>query len=234
METTPSLNSIIFAIWETIRQTPVISDSITEDLISFHIQNARASLIKQDLSKGRSVDSYIVQDLGCVELEAVDSAECCTEETGCYIKRTKLKIPSTIELRDTQLITRVGPVNKLSKSWQRVDYSRVPYLGLNKYTKKDIYFFLKDNDGYLYLAGHKTTIDMIEVINVQIVAENPRLVQAFKTCSGDSCYSDDLSYPVKQWMIDPIKKIVLESLGVQIKAPQDTTSDSRNNPTIQQ
>lgn len=232
---TPSLNMLTFTIWELIRQTPVSTDSISMDFISFLIQNTRARLIRQEINKKRSIDTYIIQDLSCVEMKAVDAAECCSESVDCIFMRSKLPIPSTIELYNNQLLTRVGPIDKTAKPFQRINYNRVPYQGLNKFTKNQICYYQKDMDGYLYLTTSKDNYSsLIEVINIQGVFENPKDAAAFKTCEGKPCYSDDDSYPIKQWMVDPLKQIVLEQLGIMVKAPQDQVSDGKNDykPTV--
>jgi len=227
---TPSLNELTFSIWEIVRQTPTISDSISMDFIEFLVHNTRAKLIRQEINKKRSIDTYIIQDLGCVEMEAIDAAECCSEDVGCVFMRSKLPIPSTIELYNDQTLTRVGPVDKTARPFQRISYTRVPYQGLNKYTKNQIAYYQQNMDGYLYLVtGKDNYANLIEVINVQGVFENPKDAANFRDCNDKPCYSDDDSYPIKQWMVDPLKQIVLQQLGIMTKAPEDQVSDGKNN-----
>lgn len=224
---------LIYSLWETVRQRPVISDSVTMDFINYLVKNARATLIRQELNKGRTIDSYIIQDLGCVPIESVDRSECCSVEVGCTFMRTKEPIPSTIELHNSQVLTRVGPVDKIGRPYDRVQYERVPYLGYSQVSKNTVRYFQKDNDGYLYLASGPN-IELLEYINIQGVFENPEDAANFVDCNNKPCFSDDSPYPVKAWMVDIIKTLVLKQLDMIIQAPQDQTVDNKNDykPTI--
>lgn len=226
---------LVFSLWETVRQQPTISDSISQDYISFLVKNARATLIRQELNKGRSIDTYIIQDLGCVQIEPIDRAECCSVEVECVFMRTVKPIPSTIELKNSQVLTRVGPVDKIARPYDRVDANRVPFLGYNKFTRNTVRYFQKDTDGYLYLASGPN-LGLLEYINVQGVFENPEDAADYVGCDDKPCFTDDSPYPVKAWMVDVIKTMVLKQLGIMIQAPEDQTSDGKNDfkPTVTQ
>ena len=64
--------------------------------------------------------------------------------------------------------------------------------------------------------------------------ENPQDAAAFRDCDDRPCYTDDSSYPVKSWMVDTIRQMVLQELGIMVKAPQDQVSDGKNSykPTV--
>jgi len=52
-------------------------ENISGKQLMFHFRNYRAKLVREDLGKGRTLDRQLVQNLGCVEVECVDAAECC-------------------------------------------------------------------------------------------------------------------------------------------------------------
>jgi len=132
MATTTSLNHITYLIINQLRGKAVVTDTLTPELVEQIVVNLRAQLIKQDGNKGYSADPYIIQDLGCVELEVVDAGESCIIESGCSLLRSIKPIPSTIELHNSQLFTRVGPINKGLPGYDLVQYERIPYVLNNK------------------------------------------------------------------------------------------------------
>lgn len=226
-----TMNELIYSIWSTVRPNQSITDPITEELIKFHIKNARATLLRQDLNKNRSVDPYIIQDLGCIDLVEADAAECCDIAVDCKVLRTAVPIPSMIELNQKTLITRVGPVIKSAKKWDIIPYERVPFEGLNKFTKNLIKVYQISNSSYIYILIPSNCTDsdaeFLEKINVQGVLEDPDEAKSFTQCGGGTCYTDDDKYPIKQWMVDPIKKAVIALLATEVKYGTDNSSNQK-------
>lgn len=227
------LNEISYSILEVVAPKAAITQPITLNEIKFHVKNTRALLIRNELNKNRTADPEIIQDLGCVELISVDRSECCDLDIGCNFLRTKLKIPGFVELHHKVMATRIGPVDKLSRPYQLIAYERVPFEFYNKFTRNEIKCFLMNNNDYLYLAIYKDNIlnKTLKKINIQGVFEDPTEVKPFISCSGAICYSDDSNYPVKEWMINSIKDIVIRMyIKPETLAPIDTSNDSKINP----
>lgn len=234
IQTTPSLNQLVYSILNTVRARTTSSEIITEEIVKFHIKNVRAQLIKQDINKGYTPDSYVIQDLGCVELELVDSGECCDIIAGCKTLRTVLPIPSVVELHHNQLFSRIGPVNKLEIPFDIVSYERIPYL-VNKFTNKRIRAFNQNNGGHIYLTIPESKVSLMKRINIQGVFEDPEEVAKFYTCSEEACYSDDSPFPVKAWMIPTIVQMVIEVfVGKQAVALTDLTNNAKTDLNSQQ
>lgn len=232
---TTSLNELVYSILNTIRGKTATTEIITFELVAYHIKNIRAQLIKQDSNKGYSADPYIIQDLGCLDLEKVDSADCCTDESDCVVLRTVRPIPSTIELHHKSLITRIGPVDKTAMKYDLIDYSRVPFIGENRFTKNKIKAYQMNNNGHIYLITPTFISKGLKKINVQGVFENPQDVASFQNCEGNSCYSDDSAYPVKSWMIPVISKMVIDMfLNQQSQAGIYTTNNAKMDINTQQ
>lgn len=232
----PTLNEISFSILDVIRPRAGTNDPISLDLIKFHIHNTRAMLIKQDLNKGYSPDPDIVQDLECVDMELVDRAECCSTNVNALFVRSKLQLPRFIELHHKQMIMRAGPVDKIAKNYDIITYSRVPFEGLNRFTKGLIKAFTMNNGGYLYLMIHPDNKKgfSIEKINVQGVFENPVEASKFLTCTNKPCYTDDSAYPIKSWMLNPIKDIIIKNyVGIQNRTGIDDSNNLKSDPKPQ-
>lgn len=231
---TTTLNELVYSILNTVRARPVSTEIISKELVAYHIRNVRAQLIKQDANRGYSADPYIIQDLGCLELEKVDSADCCTDESDCVVLRTKRPIPSVIELHHKQLITRVGPVDKTAINYDWIEYSRVPFIGENRFTKKRIKAYQMHNNGHIYLITPTFLSTGIKHINVQGVFENPEDVASYQNCEGTACYNNDSPYPIKSWMIPVITKMVIDMfVGPQAQALTDTTNNAKTDTNTQ-
>lgn len=229
MATTTSLNHITYLILNQLRGRSVVTDTITTDQVEQIIVNLRSQLIKQDANKGYSADPYIIQDLGCVELEEVDAGESCIIEAGCTLLRSVKPIPSTIELHNSQLFTRVGPINKGLPGYDYVHYERIPYVLNNKYSKDRVKYYMQNTDGYLYLVVPTNILQVLRFINVQGVFEDPRDAYNFEDCSGTPCYTDDSPFPVKNWMVNTLVKMTVELfLSQESQAPSDNTNNSKN------
>jgi hypothetical protein len=232
--TTTTLNELVYSILNTVRGRTSITELITKELVAYHVRNVRAQLIKQDSNRGYSADPYIIQDLGCLDLEKVDSAECCNGNSGCTVLRTVKAIPSTIEMHHKQLITRVGPIDKTAMPFDWIDYSRVPFIGLNKFTKDRIKAYQMSNNGHIYLITPNLLAKGLKKINVQGVFENPEDAALFTNCEGLSCYNEDSPYPIKSWMIPTITKMVIDMfVNQQAQAGIDFTNNAKADITPQ-
>jgi hypothetical protein len=219
-----TLNKLKFSVLN--RLDPLYHQELVSlDLIEDMLINTRSLLIKNDLNKGHSLDSDLIQDLGCLELEEVDTG-CCDYPTDCKVLRTKEKLPTFIEIKDKTLLTRVGPVNILLSPYQIINYSRVSYLNNNRFFKKFIKAFLKDN--YIYIIIHNSNITGwgLNVINVQGVLEDPRDAYLFNNCENGNCYTEESKFPIKSWMADALIEIVLEKLRKTHLSPTDRNTNN--------
>jgi len=232
--TTTTLNELVYSVLNTVRGRTAVTELITKELVAYHIRNIRAQLIKQDANRGYSADPYIIQDLGCLDLEIIDSAECCNVDSDCTVLRTVKTIPSTIEMHHKQLITRVGPTDKTAMPFDWIDYARVPFIGKNKFTKDRIKAYQMSNNGHIYLITPNFTARGLKKINVQGVFENPEDASTFTNCDGSTCYNDDSSYPIKSWMVPTITKMVIDMfVNQQSQAGVDSTNNAKTDVTPQ-
>lgn len=225
-----TLNKIAYDLLLIVRGGSFVSsEPISLNQIKYWISNTRARYIRNELNKSRTIDPFLIQDLGCIELEEVDRSECCATEVGCKFLRTKVKIPSSIELHHKNLLTRVGPIDKIGKPFDVIPYERVPYEFLNKFTKNTIKAFVMNNGGYVYIAVAEDNYKgkMLDVINIQGVFDDPTEMANFEACdSNKACYTDDSAYPIKPWMISQMKTDILKNnLLIMTQSPTDQVSD---------
>lgn len=225
---------IIFAIWGKIRPGIADEDSIDYREIAAEVHKQRALLIRNELNKGRTVDSNIIQDLGCVQLAVADRAECCDIDLDCDILRTSLTIPNAIELHHSNTLW-VGPVDKLDYSFSFLPLERAKWAGNGKHNKRSIFAYL--NNSRIYIFNKENNIQkMLQYINVRGVFEDPSQAARFSNCSsGSTCYNANTSnYPVNSWMLPYLEAQVIQNLTGKLRFPVDTTNDSSSNPTPQQ
>lgn len=226
-------NQAIFNILGKIK--PFLNDDteISPSEVGFKIANQRALLIRNEINKNRTIDPEIVQDLGCIAMEAVDPAECCDVTTGCKVVRTAVQIPSLIEMHNDYAIIRVGPVNKTKAGYSKTTLQGAKWVGNGKYTSQEVYYYL--HNGRIYLVS-KTDIPLfIDNINVMGVLENPADAASFINCSsGNTCYSSDDKYPVKAWMYNYIEGQVIQEYAQLYNLPSDFLNDGADNTVTKQ
>lgn len=226
-------NEIVFSILDKVK--PYLSDDteLSPRQVSFDIAKQRALLIRNELNKHRTIDPDIIQDLGCVELEAVDPAECCDITTGCKVLRTKLEIPSTIELHNDTGLTRIGPVDKTIREYSRTTLAASKFVGNGKYTQNEIYAYKANNRVYIISSDDKAKY--LTHINIRGIFEDPTDVIPFTNCSsGSSCYSSDSEYPIKAWMFTYIEGQLLTQYAQRYNLPADILNDGGDNTATKQ
>lgn len=223
-----TMNELVYQIWEKLRPNLSSDDDIDNRLIKAEIHNKRARFLRNELNRNRTVDPFIVQDLGCVEMQIVDRAECCDITIDCSILRSVQKIPSTIELHSDTMLW-VNPVDRLEKPFSLVDYQAAKFIGGHRFTSRQIYAFILNN--YLYLISEDDSHSQITHVSIRGVFENPEEAAVFVNCSdGSSCFTGDSEYPLKSWMADAVQTEVYNTLLSKIKLPVDTSNDSKGNP----
>lgn len=186
--------------------------------LKFILNYKRLQYLRQDYTKNYFDTDLMYQDLGCLELEAVDSAECCHFESGCTIYRTKEVLPTPLRFSD-RLGIKINAINK-TKRFELILPERAPFIGYTKYPSltEKVYWL----NGRLYMRG-------LYAINARIIAENPEDAKRFK-CDGQACYTDDSQYPLPGDMIDLITKDILSTeLKALISLGQDLENDAKDN-----
>jgi len=224
-----TLNECIYGVLDRIRPQLSDDESISERQITFDFENMRARFLRNEFNKNRTIDPAFIQDLGCIPLETVDRAECCEISADCYIVRTAVELPGTIEKWNETSLTRIGPIDKLQRPYSLVPYERAVYSGNGKFNGKAVFAFLRNRR--IYLVSQSRLLKHMEYLNVQGVFEEPRVAANFVDCDNKPCYTDNSPYPINKWLIDHITRQLIQEYVPLSTAPADTQNDASPNVT---
>lgn len=217
-----TLNQIVYNIRNLIKERNDDSQ-ISNSQIAFIFNNWRNRLITQNYRKARYSDVNLTQDLGIVEMELVDSAEDCNLRSRCNILKSKLRIPTPIEIDEKQLFSFIGSIDKTGPQYQLISWARLSWIKHQKYTGHIPYVAYKD--GYLYMINKK----VLDAINVQGIFEDPKEAAKFKTCEGVPCYTDDSRYPIDSGMIPLITELMFtKELAMYERATEDKSNNNND------
>lgn len=212
---------------------PSISDdnSIDERLLKHFIHTTRALFVRNELNKShRTVDSSLIQDLGLVELEAVDEfVPSDLTNINHTILRTVDTIPRTLELHTKPAFTYIGPLKQTSKGFKLVDIANVPYVGNGRFNKTFMYAFIMNDRMYITGDCNNTAFKGLKYINIKGVFENPEDAAKFYRPDGTPCYSDDEEYPLPAYMWKYVKRSILETDLRQFYVPIEDPANNANN-----
>lgn len=197
-------------------------NNISNDQLIWIFNKYRAKLIREDLNKKRSIDPQLIQNLGCVELECVDASECCDIQSHTTILRSRLPLPRVIEGYRKNYLLFVGTVDKVIPFTITTE-SQARWSKYNKYTGKSPRAYIRDDDRYLYLINAP---EGLELITVDIIAEDPQEAREFYSCSGEPCFDYDMEYPISAHMIPIINSLILQN---ELRIIETTAIDTMNN-----
>lgn len=198
---------------------------ISDENITYWINQVRATLITQELDKRQPIMDEWIQTIPCVELEQVDSSECCDIETGCVLLKSKLPIPDTIDTSEPNTILSVHGLDQTQI--HKGNRFRAKYKKFNRWTGKNRSWYLKDS--YLYIINDL----LLEKVSISAIFEDPSELEAFE-CEGVSCF-DPLTtrYPLSNKLASVVTDIVIKTKVLPfLQFPQDTTNNSTNESII--
>ena len=219
-----TLNEIVF----NIRRLAKAGADLTDDAVppfkqvAFWVNYYRALLIKRDIDKGRTINTDVETDLGCVELKLVDKAECCTVRAGCKVLRTVKKIPKLVEFAHTNALTFVGLIDKVTQ-FQVTNPVKSVWSKYNRYLNQANEAFQLNE--YVYVLNNS----ILQYINIRGIFEDPMAAVGFNTCEGVPCYTEDSQYPMAAWMLPAVTELILtKELRMVLATPADVTNDAKN------
>jgi len=224
-----TLNEFRYEIREIINQYS--SDSTIDNrFLDSLISGKRERVLINNFNRfNKTIPSMYYQTLSCVEVIDVDQSECCDIKTGCYIKRTKEKIPRILSLSDGELIDKVGPAVTVSIPFTIIPYRRAEFWSSSRYNKNKIAAFL--NNGYMYfIAKDNIQFKMLERVSIRAVFVNPMEVASFTNCDGTPCFTPDDPFPLEGNMWEYIKTDILQNdLRIKLSIPRDAEADNADN-----
>lgn len=200
-------------------------------LSSRHIYNklltVRSRLISQEAKKKQKVSQWNYQVISCIELVSVPAHECpCIPPVGCDILRSKHKLPRPLSGLSGSLIQSVTTIDRLTKI-NPISINAIKSQAGNKYSKKDLNYFIED--GYLYIS----TPSKLQVIRVIGLFEDPIAVSKFENFCNECKECDNCidyqkqEFPIDNDMIDVLIEFTVQELIVLFsQSAQDTTNNS--------
>lgn len=196
-----------------------------------HIYNklltVRSRLISQEAKKKQKISQWNYQTISCIELIEVPAHECpCIPPIGCDMLRSKHKLPKPLSGLSGTLIQSVTTIDRLKKI-NEISVNAIRSMAGNKYSKKDISYFIEDE--YLYIS----TPSKLQVIRVVGLFEDPIKVKKFEgfcsTCTDcDNCvdYQKE-EFPIDNDMIDILIELTVQELVILFsQSVQDTNNNS--------
>ena len=224
-----TLNTITTDLLNIIRGSQVVqSEPISKRQLEAWVHQYRAKLIKQDLDKGKIVNSDYIQSLQSLEVEQVDEAEGTTVSTDYQTFRTKLQLPNTIDLNFKAGFTYIGTITGQEIQFGSETKSR--WQEHKKYTAHDKIAYLKE--GYIYVTNDKD----IRYITVRGVFEIPPQVSHLDNPNESvTDVTENSPYPIPINMLPTLKQMILKGeLGIEAMAYSDITNDgmSKVEPNI--
>lgn len=195
-----------------------INDDVTPSYrqIGFIVDYKRAQYLRQDQTKNWFDMDSVYQDLGILQMEEVDSAECCCFESGCTIYRTVLEIPDVLRYKLKYAI-KINAIDK-RKRFELVLPERFDFVGYTKFGRLS---------QAVYFLNNRLYTQDIAAINVRAVLSTPNDARGF-SCAGEECFNDDKQYPLPS---DMITLITNDILGTEIKALMSLGQDLENDAT---
>lgn len=144
-------------------------------------------------------NNFIYTTLNCLEMELVDSIDCCIEIPSCKILKSKLPIPKIAESNLSSVIKGMYTVD----GGERIDFvtiNDVVRMGNSKYKPQGIKLFIKNNHAFIPFR------ETPKAISVEAFFENPEEVYFLNECgTKDFCISAfDMEWKVPSDLEDPI------------------------------
>lgn len=198
------------------------------------LQDVRATEIKIALKTDLEMSEFMVQTLGCVEVEEMDRSECpCAPASGCYWLKVTNPIPVYCRITSVTGTVASGTNPRFTfMKWDRFQY--IPK-SRSKATREGLYWTIRNTGKgpQMYLYGNRN----LELISISAIWEDPMAVEAYKGCESEDleakCNPLDVSFYTDSWMRDVIiSKTWQKLLPVRSAASGDMLNDDNvgNNP----
>ncbi len=189
-----------------------VDDDLSDDQVAFWLATERGLLLKEDFEENKALNNVLIQDLGCISVECVDKVECCNlgfdSETTIY--RTVPTVPKPIiinwsGIHNTVLFTYIGLATHDSP-FEFTSEAIAHWSRYKKYTKQLPRSFYRHER--IYITNIKNP-SSLEIINIKGIFENPEDAKDFNKCTGEPCFTKQMSYPIASYSLSPLIERVL-------------------------
>lgn len=175
----------------------------SDELILHWCNQVRSTLISQAIDKRNDILDIWIQNISCLELELVNSSECCDFDTDCFVLRSIKELPITIETSSKNMIIGVYTLDN-----QSIDELSVPKARYSKYTKygaKRTGWYIKNN------RLHIINNILLEKVTIAGIWDDPSELGNYISCDNQVCWSVDSIYPASLKMVESIIDIVVKT-----------------------
>ncbi len=191
----------------------------SDELILHWCNQVRATLISQAIEKRNDILDIWIQTISCLELELVNSSECCDFETDCYILRSVKELPITVETSSKNMI--IGVYTLDNQALDELSLQKARYAKYTKYSSAKIGWYIKNSR--LYIVNDT----LLEKVTVAGIWDDPSELGNYISCDNQSCWSIDSNYPASLKMIESIIDIVIETkVKKLLNFPMDSVNDA--------
>jgi hypothetical protein len=205
---------------KAVKQDAFITDRF---LYSMVMKHAKMLVRRQDIQNKIMKFNSVFQTLNYVELIDIDAAEstCHCIESGCRFKRTKVRIPETMEGHFGPIFRSVSTLD-LSEEITPIYpiiFSKIANQKTFRYNKKKYYWYI---DGHLYFPNLDYDAVRIEGVFVGDVS-------SYNCDLTDDCtYIQDRAFMIPEYLYAEIEQGVIRDLGIMLQIPSDQQQDNRN------
>lgn len=169
--------------------------------------SSRARVLSQALDSYKTLSQNCYQTI-LVELQLGDSPY----DTNTQLLRSQSRVPSIITERNKPVIQSVSNINN-TLVISPLSQENVSYVGYNKYTGKDLYYYFSNS--YLYIKNS----DLLKSVVLTAVFFNPLDIP------GETNFLER-EFPVDASMLDSIVTLALQELLVGQAQKQDQPSEA--------
>jgi hypothetical protein len=197
---------------------------LTDRNIYFALVKYGETLLKREDNQYKLMKmSSIWTDLPYVELIDVDKiqAQCAGVYSGCYIKRTKEKLPKILDGSFGPLIRSVSSIDGSMELYRTEPgtYSSITKTTNFKYNKQKYFWYI---DGYLYLPDNQWDAIKVEALFDGDIA--PYHCETENQCR----IRQDQRLPFPEYLFSEIEQFVVKELSLSMQVPTNGADDNQN------
>lgn len=208
------------AALKAVKEDPFLTDRN----IYFAIIKYGETLLKREDNQYKLMKmSSIWTDLPYVELIDVDKiqAQCAGVYSGCYIKRTKEKLPKILDGSFGPLIRSVSSIDGSMELYRTEPgtYTSITKTTNFKYNKQKYFWYI---DGYLYLPDNQW-----DAIKVEALFDGD--IAPYHCETDDQCWiRQDQRLPFPEYLFSEIEQYVIKELSMTMQIPANGSDDNQN------
>lgn len=188
-----TLNEIVYTIKNSAdRGTATRAQSLSDRQLIHYINVTRNFLISKYIEKGNSFPVALLQDLGCLQLQEVDQANCPDYIWGDDVKMAVF--PDILELKDNMGLGFFGLVDKRTRIYvPSSNYGNLDDFSRFKPNRSRIGYMIGNNTIYLKGEG----VEKLCAVNIQGVFKDPTLISYYSAEGIEHCYDKNKDqYPI--------------------------------------